>query len=883
MLDQQESSACYNEYSPCDHAWTASYHSADKVYEDESDYELAFDLQGRKHVEQRDNADGIYTITDSNSITLSMYTMPGKESANALRSSLYNHLPLHLITDEYGEVTPLNDILSNHLPKLQAKLWRELPQLLAARLSTPGPSQARSPFVISPMAQVLPSISNTVLSEDEQLLARHVKTIADLLDSNHIFVLRDGSKMRCYNLTCCTQDDNHTFHTHIITIEPLLDWGTVTPVPNLLISQGKVLVFSRDGEKMADPLWTLEVKALARKEPLAYCIRCLEHLMRMRVKAWAIIDQLGHVAYGAIHPYDRPTRSIHYGNKQTEVDWLSKEPYFASDSVNSASGSSELSNSHNQAGDQVTVTPLQLDGPIDSLRPEQRLLAPSHSMETPRLRSKLNLSSTVDRLDQKWSSHMEEAAEALESKDSPHGARPFTQAPGLTSSENVASPLATRTSTWNPVNQPLPTPATPASNQTFYYSDTPRHLRSDSGDHQPSSPAFRNTTSPVTSGHKTTRRFGCEIDTNAVVTYLRATTELTEDMIKDKKSKSDIRSFFAPVRCPSAQIPGTDFDAVKTRLNPILISDSSDSIDESEDSSNAKNPHELKGETRQLKPPKRKKISPKKKKKSPTRPKTGAAIKPLPKNKTERPQPIFSPLFAKRLPTKLEDIPDTVSEDTFKAYQTRLPEPNDLICSCQKPARTLEVKIAQCAGNECIVGWYHYMCLEKREKLKANFGTMVCQHCIVDKQFADQDQKNGWSVDKMVQAETQVSFTSKELLGAFPEIGGVMGVKNPYGLAVATAEDEAGLLDSAASMSAPENHGVLGSLACFGYADSRPHVVTEAYTNAQAYVYDAEDYDVYYDEEETFYEDENMYYDEETMEDKDEDDDMLIDEETESG
>lgn len=222
------------------------------------------------------------------------------------------------------------------------------------------------------------------------------------------------------------------------------------------------------------------------------------------------------------------------------------------------------------------------------------------------------------------------------------------------------------------------------------------------------------------------------------------------------------------------------------------------------------------------------KIKPLPKKKSPPRPKTNKPIIEPTKPKEQAP---FAPLYAKHalVPIKPEDVPEGVSIYTYTDHIKRVPSANDKICSCHQAARTPDVKIAQCANMDCFIGWYHYDCLEKSAKISARFGTMICQSCKTEKEFKEMGEKNKFNINELVANKmgANLKWTKEEVLAALPGPGGHAGVKDPYGLCC---------LNQQVPVAPPTaGRGALGSLSAFGLAESRPHLLHEAYNNAQAH------------------------------------------------
>jgi hypothetical protein len=127
-----------------------------------------------------------------------------------------------------------------------------------------------------------------------------------------------------------------------------------------------------------------------------------------------------------------------------------------------------------------------------------------------------------------------------------------------------------------------------------------------------------------------------------------------------------------------------------------------------------------------------------------------------------------------------------------------------------------------------MISWYHYDCLDKSCKLKANHGTMVCQLCRNEEALQDFGRKNGFKMQTLLNNEFKMPFSRAEIMATLPGVGGHAPVVNPYGL---------GLPEVIVNLhieTAPK--GSLGELPFFGFKQSFPHLLTEAYTNAQSYV-----------------------------------------------
>lgn len=273
------------------------------THKDESlDGEVATDIKGRKHVEQNDNADGVYFLDCHANSAHSVFPPPGKASAETLRWFLQAYLPVHLITDEYGRVVPMAHISDDHLPSLQAQMWRYAYQ------------DDTSPVVrlenlrdeTSVFASRSPPVSRKVSGATKSLLlAPHISAIADLLDgtlmfkpdretgltmtAKHVFIIRDKATGTCELPTCRTRMLDQPLSSPFIAIEPIIHFGTISPATELY---GKILTFRRNGDMCNNPLWTLAIKRFSSEHPPTYCLECLEYLMGNRLKAWTAVERI---------------------------------------------------------------------------------------------------------------------------------------------------------------------------------------------------------------------------------------------------------------------------------------------------------------------------------------------------------------------------------------------------------------------------------------------------------------------------------------------------------------------------------------------------------------------------------------------------------------
>lgn len=104
------------------------------------------------------------------------------------------------------------------------------------------------------------------------------------------------------------------------------------------------------------------------------------------------------------------------------------------------------------------------------------------------------------------------------------------------------------------------------------------------------------------------------------------------------------------------------------------------------------------------------------------------------------------------------------------------PGPKQLICSCKKPAETYVQKIAQCTNPKCFVGWYHYKCLGKIQKLTARHGTLECELCVGEKHWIHEEVEGP--------AASSKPLTKQDILKGIESMSHGAGVKDPYGLSI---------------------------------------------------------------------------------------------------
>lgn len=734
-------------------------------------------------------SEGFYTCQDDLWSTHFLFPKVGEVSGQAF----YLHL------QNWGIGLPVLHGGYEQFLKLQALFWRKTTGVNELDHESPGP----------------PNATQAHRWTDDQDLAEHLRHVTNALEGRGsgkiyqtkgdlIFVVHDDSEKYCSNLSCPgagSKAAEKLESSLAITLEPLLDWGTVRPASDVRVASGRIFAFRRNGPRMNDPLWTQQVKMLVPKQPRTYCLGCLEELVNRQTEAQFIID-----------------RSVGYpceaGNHYFSVQPIQR-PSSRSELYDLREGGEFVDNSSSEGLVSSTAGPLHLDGVADGTS-----YAKSHDYTS----TKMNVHECS------WTAEDDlflvgDTVGGKGSSRSQRLSRSFTPPSGPSRVGSIHSQLSSSSSSHRPIplNNSRPPTLGTSRTSTFVYRD-------------PTSARQTLLKESVPDFGSSTHRFGREIDTNAVHRFFTNHRIRRENMSKAKDTNtrnSDIRNFFTPV---NHQGPVTPKRAVKTKNVRYGESDLSDAVSDigkeigDSDAPDAEyTPVKNKGKARlNSVSPKNRTLSPKKKTSSPPSKHTGKA------------QPSHVPVYRKRDPATDNSPPFGVAQAAFEAHYQHTPSKSDLICSCRKPARTNEVLITQCVNKNCKVRWYHKDCLSTRGKLQARHGTYLCEQCQNEKHYTDLSRANGWTTKKLVQDEIGMPFTGQEMAGTLGNTGNFRAITNPYGLATTTATASATTLSPFAKPFTPggmtaTGAAALGRLAvgsepCLGLETSRPYFVTKAYT-----------------------------------------------------
>ncbi|RMZ70841.1 hypothetical protein GMOD_00008486 [Pyrenophora seminiperda CCB06] len=706
--------------------------------------------------------DGMYTCQVDLGSTHLKFPLIGHESSESLRKRLQN----------WAIQLPEHDVKPDLLLQWQGLLWRD-PSGPAVKCNPSG----------------LPVATQEHRWRDRQYVAEHVDYIEtalrgtiprrlygislNLTVNKRIFVVHDDSKV-CSNQACAEahrDDPQHNKRTTIITLEPFLDWGTITATQDLHIASGIILTFRRNGALMDDPLWTQYVGKLVPKGLQGYCIECLEELWARRRDAWEII---GDLQFPVEHEYllEQLMQLMQHTRPEAELFELGE-------SVNPDTCDQRPN---------ISLGPLELDGgsPTNYLVKGKEPLRTQHLSET--------------------------AISSLSNHRTPeHSAQPteYTTVRNL-----ICPPRPPLIHHQSPIKRP--------NDHDKIAQDTQEEKYEKLG----SASLLDNTVPYFGSGHCGNVR---DIDTNAVCRFFLQRARKRREKLARKKEAA-INGYFTSVDGPGSVAPeGMARSSIESRLSepssfPLNLSD-----------------HDVyplvaytgKGKGKAL-------------------PVNGASTGP-PTKSSKKPQPPFEPVFP-RVDPVTQVVPPGVSEREHAAFLARIPDKDNLICICGKPARTYDVRIAQCITPDCPIGWLHYDCMDTKFKLCFRHGTQKCDICRNEEDFAEMNQQGNWSGETAIDSSQEpISLGEAAVAAALPNIGGFKATSNPYGLAssgpvgggkttkLSPTAPCFNPVSNPSEESGPNHAAAVGSAIPMGLAPSLPFVLTNAYMNPQEFSHQADD------------------------------------------
>ncbi|KAF1980244.1 hypothetical protein BU23DRAFT_625395 [Bimuria novae-zelandiae CBS 107.79] len=614
------------------------------------DSELRTDLNNQLHVDA--SASEVYHVGDSHDTRHYSAAAGGHRAMKAMRDHLKFLLPKELIQDEYGISVPVEAVSSQHLAKLQAMVWRELPAIVARNFTR----------------------FEGVTTEQDLIAARSVYWLSECISRNNtVFVLRPRSTQPCHIALCehIHKTAAPSFSRYEVMVEPLVDWMTLEPVPD--VTSIWFIVYRRN-RKLLDKFALSNNKFIPRNPP-RFCFECLTYLADERNWIWRIIQKnpntLGaEVSLPQLEPEDGTNAE------------MSEEAFSDNGSTSSTSGYSAAPVTPNAARISMISS---LDGAFDGWRKASPrkfeiwhdptsddehgvpVLAPCHGPYT-LPRPVVSPRFTSPQLQRNFT--------------------PFRHT--VESADHMTDQQPTRVAGWTPINTGHSTLA-PQNGADLESAIT--ILPVDGQDE---------------------RRFGDELDPN---------TDMVEPMLNTSWSDlpTKLETPATPPLEPVISLPQTPRNAFKQ----------------------------------------------------------GGFRWPTPKDST-------APIPARPAP----------GSDVTPKYL--FPRPNQLICSCKKPAKTGTTRVVQCRNPNCFIGWYHYACLNLSEKGCARFGTLLCELCTGEQH---------WRKKADGTPDLSILFSKEELLqGVYGILEGV-GAKDPYGLCMFNWQQESG--DSDGYLGEDEAYGVV--------------------------------------------------------------------------
>ncbi|KAL1592376.1 hypothetical protein SLS60_011455 [Paraconiothyrium brasiliense] len=235
------------------------------------------DLNNQMHVDT--SADKVYHTSVTHYAGHYTSATEGQQAMRAMRHHLETLLPRELIQDEFGNPVAIEQVSSQHLAKLQGKVWRELPQKIAtASISVDG--EITDEFIIT---------------------AHSVRYLAKLLsDNNTVFVLQRRSMQPCHSALCRHVHERleQPYSEEEVTFEPLVDWMTLDPV--LDVTPLWFTLYRRNKSLLHK--FALANTRFVPRNPVRFCLECLLFIANERNEVWYIMKQDPDVIYADVPP-----------------------------------------------------------------------------------------------------------------------------------------------------------------------------------------------------------------------------------------------------------------------------------------------------------------------------------------------------------------------------------------------------------------------------------------------------------------------------------------------------------------------------------------------------------------------------------------------------
>ncbi|KAJ8111182.1 hypothetical protein OPT61_g6163 [Boeremia exigua] len=634
-------------------------------------------------------------------------------------------------------------------------------------------SRTRSP--IKPTAQHPSRAQICVLN--------HITKISQLLEKKHVFVSNGAATVTCQYLGGIQATPFHTCSSQVVRLEPLVHWGTITPAT---MSQS-IFLFNRKGELMKQPEYLTLVRRVVDTEAPAYCIKCLEYLWTKCLETRDIMKHLQ-------HRVEQPERSRFEEVSRPQSRLKTKEFGIASCDNKALAGTktdktgyytrpSETVEEHENFGTGIP----QFDGASDYVEKHQTRHAPCDKQHH----------------DTMWIS-----------SDSDNQAEECVRPTNLGSHRNsFVLPLRTTPTSSESPDKHRPSFATelPMLTLRSVATKTSSALKAKSfatsGRKQDKSK--QEIIDLITPPRIKQRKFGQQIDANVkgpLVPLRRSPRNHSKDV---STLKENLLHPVPPMKPLVARLKKTVLtELTKKRKVAIVL----------EQTSTQKKPRTISSIEPELQ-----------QSDLPGAPRTEIPpmVKPEPPVEAPTPPPLVH--FAKRSATMA--VPEGVATLTHEAFRKTSPAPNTKICVCGRAAgfyvakKNARPQIAQCNNLDCRFQWYHYACLGQSDKGKARFGNLVCKYCLTEQELAALRKTNNVSMEKP--ADFKMPWTKQDIETDFPGLGGHVPVTHPYGLGMDADTEPVRHTET-------QSKGTLGALEKFGYVQSHPGKLEQAYLHSRA-------------------------------------------------
>ncbi|KAF9734504.1 hypothetical protein PMIN06_002376 [Paraphaeosphaeria minitans] len=281
----------------------------------DSEAELRLDQNNASHVDTTD--DRAYHVNIAQNVGYCILPVEGQTARQVMRSHLKSLLPRELVQDEFGTVVSMDEVSSQHLAKLQGKVWRELP--LMVNLTANG--------------------NDSELTIETIIVVQSVYYIAKIFSKmNFVVILHPRSIQPCHSALCqhIHEKLKKPYSEHEVTLEPLVDWMTLDPVVD--VTSLWFTLFRRNKSLLHK--FALTNSKFIPRNPLRFCLECLSFMADERNLVWWMVKEDPDIIYADVpNPWPMPGNNKDDGRSEDKDGKKSTEDPWSSDSDSGDSGS----------------------------------------------------------------------------------------------------------------------------------------------------------------------------------------------------------------------------------------------------------------------------------------------------------------------------------------------------------------------------------------------------------------------------------------------------------------------------------------------------------------------------------------------------------------